>query len=163
MGCASGSCYGAFRMQARPRQSRVQVLAQIGFAAKQMRHARDIGQKTVRAIRGNHGGIAAGPAAQGHQRRRLTRQISGADGKIGTDRAGIGQCHAAMQAAGRGGGVQAMQMIGIARAQAQGKGPFNRAVPQADVAAQPRKPDGQQPSRHSSSQSNFRKFPFCSY
>ena len=92
---------------------------------------------------------ARGSGGQGGQGGDLGRQI-GADG------AGIGQGHAALQPKRLCGSVQAMQVIGIARPQGQGKGHFNGPGPQAAVACQPRKPDGKQPSRHPSAASNRR-------
>jgi hypothetical protein len=47
MGCPAGAGDGAGGMQARPVKPRLQIVAQIRFAAKEMRHARDIGHQTI--------------------------------------------------------------------------------------------------------------------
>ena len=163
MGRPTGAGNGAGGMQARPFQPGLQVVAQPGLTTEEMRHARNIGHQPIDTIRRHHRRIATGPATQGGQGGGFARQIGRTGGKIRADGARIGQCHAAMQTAGRGGGVQTVQMIGIARAMGQRKGPLNGAAPQARVAGEPRKPYGQQPTRHSSSRPSFLKFPLCSF
>lgn len=115
-----------------------------------------VGEQLFRLLAGMAGG-AAERAVRGVQ----GGQIGGVGCQIGADGARIGQRHAALQPQFFRGAVQAMQVIGIARPQVQGKGPFKEPGPQADIACQPRKPYGKQPSCHPRAASNRRWLPFC--
>lgn len=163
MGGSSRSSDGAGRGQSCPLQPGLEIIAQIVFAAKEMWHAGDVGHQPIHPIGVNHRGIAPGLAAQCGKCHRLSRKVGRAGGKIGIDGAGIGQSHAAPQTPRHSGQVQAMQMIGIARPQGQGKWPLNGTVPHARVAREPRKPYRKQPTCHSSSRFILQKFLFCSY
>jgi len=162
MSAAIGARDGAVRGEPGALQPRVQIGAQRRLAAKEMRHAADVGHQPVGAVAPDHRRIASGPAAQRGEGARLAHKIGGAGGEIGVDRAGVGERHAAPQTARLGGDVQAVNMIGAPRPQGEGEGPFTGAPPQDGVARQPRKPDGKQPTSHPSAASNLRVFLFCS-
>ncbi len=113
------------------------------FAAEEVIHPGDVGQQPVGAVPRHEGGIPYCPAAQGFQKGRLGAQIGRAGGQRGADRARIHQGHSAMQPRLFGGAVQAVQMIGIARPQAEREGPVMRAPAQRHLARQPGQPQGQ--------------------
>lgn len=162
MRCATGASNGTDRSKPRTIQPRLQIIAQILLAAKEMWDARDIGHQPIGAITAHHRRVAPRPTPQRCQRRSFGCQVRHAGGEIWADGTRIRQCHAAPQAARDGGQIDAVQMIGIAKPVGQRKRPLNGAYPQARVAGEPRKPYGQQPSRHSSLQPNRQLFPFCS-
>ena len=163
MGRAARSGNGAGGLKSGTLQPRLQVIAQHFFAAEEMWHPRNIGHQPIGPIRRHHRRVAAGPPPQAGQGRCLTHEIGGTGGKVRADSAGICERHSPRQAPGAGGLVQAMQMIGIARRMGQGKRPVKGPCPEARVAREPRKPYGQQATRHSSSQPRFHLFPFCSH
>ena len=75
---------GTGGMQPGPFQPGLQIVAQVGFAAEEMRHARDIGHQPIDPIGGYHWRVAAGPTPEAGKSRSLAHKRPFGAVKAGT-------------------------------------------------------------------------------
>jgi len=115
------------------------ILQQRPFAAVQVGRAGDIQRQAIRLYR-HPWAIARGPTGQHLHKTRIGLRRGLGRLQARAEHAGLPQPHALLQPLRTGGGIQAINPLGIALALAQGKGGIHRAGAQNALTREPLKP-----------------------